>query len=216
MPLPMSLLAVTDQTFESEVLRSDLPVLVEFGAEWCGPCKTVAPELEALAKDLSGKAKIVTVDIEKCPMLAQALRVQSVPTFYVFAGGKPVDAGQGAMRKAQLQAMLEPHLPRAAGAVPPKQAAELLAKGQITFVDIREKDVFDRAHIKGAVNIPSETVLDQKAELLGLPAPAVLYCRTGKESQELAGRLAEAGSPVAFLEGGVLGWEAEGYRLERP
>lgn len=212
----MPLQVVTEQTFETEVLRSELPVLVEFGAEWCGPCKVTAPELEALSGELSGKAKIVTIDIDRSPMLAQALRVQSVPTFFVFVQGKPVDAAQGAMRRQQLHQLLEPHLPRAAGALTPKQAVELQKRAQIVFVDTREPEVFARAHIKGAVSFPLATLEERQAELMMLDAPAVLYCRTGKDTQELATRLAAAGAPVAFLEGGVLGWEAEGYRLERP
>ena len=78
-PRPMALKAVTERDFEQEVLASELPVLLEFGAEWCGPCKVVAPELEALSRELEGKAKVLTVDIDKSPMLARELGVQSVP-----------------------------------------------------------------------------------------------------------------------------------------
>ena len=74
---------VSEADFEREVLMSEQPVLVEFGAEWCGPCKTVAPELKALAQELQGKAKVVTVDIDRSPMLARQLGVQSVPTFHI-------------------------------------------------------------------------------------------------------------------------------------
>src|SRR5688572_32001149 len=94
----MALQTVTEQTFEKEVLRSEIPVLVEFGAEWCGPCKVVAPELAALAQELAGRAKVVAVDVDKSPMLAQALRIQSVPTFYVFKGGQPVEADRKSTR----------------------------------------------------------------------------------------------------------------------
>lgn len=206
---------VSEQTFEAEILREELPVLVEFGAEWCGPCKTVAPELEALKNELSGKAKIVQVDVDKSPQLAQALRIQSVPTFIVFHQGRPVDGRQGAIRKAEMRAMLEPFLPRAAGAVTPLEAAELAKQSQITFVDTREPEVFARAHIAGAVNFPLGTIRTQVADLHMLEAPPVLYCRTGKDTQALATELAASGVPVAYLEGGVLGWEAEGFRLAR-
>lgn len=211
----MSLQTVTEQTFEKEVLRSEIPVLVEFGAEWCGPCKVVAPELERLAQELAGRAKVVTVDVDRSPMLAQALRIQSVPTFYVFKGGQPVDAGQGAMKKAQLEALLSPHLPRKAGAVTAKEAATLLARGQITMVDTRPPEVYGRAHIKGALNFPLDTIESHLGDLNMLTTPAILYCRTGMETEALSAKLAQAGTPIAFLEGGVLGWEAEGYRLER-
>jgi thioredoxin 1 len=144
------------------------------------------------------------------------MRVQSVPMFVVFHGGRPVDAGQGAMPKAQLRALLEPFLPRAAGAITPIEAAELLKNGQVTPVDTRAAEVFARAHIQGAINLPIDTIEQHVADLLMLQAPALLYCRTGKESQETAAKLAAQGAPVAFLEGGVLGWEAEGFRLTRP
>lgn len=211
----MSLQTVTEQTFEKEVLRSEVPVLVEFGAEWCGPCKVVAPELALLAQEYAGRAKVVTVDVDRSPMLAQALRIQSVPTFYVFKGGQPVEAGQGAMKKAQLEALLTPHLPRKAGAVNAKEAAALLARGQIAMVDTRPPEVFGRAHIKGAINFPLDTVEQHLDDLNLLTMPAVLYCRAGKDTEALSAKLAQAGTPVAYLEGGVLSWEAEGYRLER-
>jgi thioredoxin 1 len=211
----MALQVVTEQTFENEVLRSEVPVLVEFGAEWCGPCKVVEPELAQLAQDLAGRAKVVTVDVDRSPMLAQALRIQSVPTFYVFKGGQPVEAGQGAMKKAALEALLTPHLPRKAGAVTAKEAATLLARGQIAMVDTRPPEVFARAHIKGALNFPLSTFESHLADLNLLAVPAVLYCRTGKETEALSAKLVQAGTPIAFLEGGVLGWEGEGYRLER-
>lgn len=206
---------VTEQTFEHEVLRAELPVLVEFGATWCGPCKTVAPELEALARELEGKARVLQVDIDKSPLLAQTMGIRSVPTFVVFQKGRPVDGRQGAIRKAELRALLEPFLPRAAGAILPAEVAELARQGQITLVDTRAPEVFGRAHIEGAVNIPLETLEGRLIEIQTLPAPPVLYCRTGKETQELVARLAEQGLPLAYLEGGVLGWEAEGHRLAR-
>lgn len=207
---------VTEQTFEQEVLLSELPVLVEFGADWCGPCKIVAPELQALSAELQGKAKVVQVDIDRSPRIAQAMRIQSVPTFVVFSGGQPVDAAQGALKKAQLRALLEPVLPRAAGAITAKEAAELLKRGQITPVDLRPAEVYGRTHIAGAVNFPAESLSEHLADLTLLPAPALLYCRTGKESQEKATELAGLGCPVAFLEGGILAWEGEGHRLTRP
>ncbi|HYQ29791.1 MAG TPA: thioredoxin domain-containing protein, partial [Polyangiaceae bacterium] len=71
MPLP----TVSERNFEQEVLLSEEPVLVEFGAEWCGPCKTMLPELMALAEELKGKAKVVTVDIDRSPMIARQLGV---------------------------------------------------------------------------------------------------------------------------------------------
>lgn len=212
----MALQNVTEHDFEREVLMSELPVLVEFGAEWCGPCKTVAPELAALSNELSGKAKIVAVDIDRSPLLARQLGVQSVPTFVVFHQGRPVGGKVGAMRRAQLREMLEPFLPRAEGALRPEEAVRLLRDGRISFVDTREPAVFQRAHLPGAVNLPITEINSRLAELHMLPGTPVVYCRSGDQTKELAQKLAEQGMPVAFLEGGVLAWEASGLPIERP
>jgi len=105
----MKLQQVTEQDFESEVLVSDIPVLVEFGATWCGPCKVVEPELQALAQEYAGRAKVVGVDIDQSPYLARQLGIQSVPTFLVFHQGRPVTGKAGALKKAQLAELLEKH-----------------------------------------------------------------------------------------------------------
>lgn len=207
---------VNEQTFEHEVMTAEVPVLVEFGATWCGPCKTVEPELKALELELQGKAKVVSVDIDKSPMLAQAMGVRSVPTFVVFHAGRPVDGRQGAIRKAEMLAMLERYLPRAQGALQPKEVDQLLTQKRIVMVDVRQPEVYSRSRIRGAINLPADQIEERLADLLTLPVPGVLYCRSGLESKELAEKLAQSGAPVAYLEGGVLGWETAGFRLERP
>lgn len=212
----MAVSTVTEQNFEQEVLMSELPVLLEFGAEWCGPCKTVAPELKALSEELSGKAKVVTVDIDRAPMLAREMGVQSVPTFVVFHQGRPADGRVGALRRAELRNMLEPFLPRAAGALKPEEVAQLIARRQISMVDTREPQVFARAHLPGAVNIPLEEITSRLAELHMLPGAPVLYCRSGDKTKEMTSELATQGLDVSFLEGGLLGWEAAGLPVERP
>jgi thioredoxin 1 len=206
---------VTERTFEQEVLMSELPVLLEFTAEWCGPCKTVAPELQALARELEGKAKVVTLDIDKSPMIPRQMGVQSVPTFVVFHGGRPVGGKVGALRKAELRGLLEPFLPRAEGAIRPEELVQLLKEGRVSLVDTREAAVFNRAHLPTAISLPLEEIESRLAELHMLPATPVLYCRAGDRTKDLAAKLAEQGLPVAFLEGGVLGWEAAGLKLER-
>src|SRR5262252_4498583 len=99
MPVPF----VTEQDFEREVIKSELPVLIDFTADWCAPCKTVAPEVEALARELEGKAKVVKIDIDKSKRIATMLRIQAVPTFIVFHRGRPVAADQGVLKRAQLR-----------------------------------------------------------------------------------------------------------------
>ncbi|MBI5536796.1 MAG: thioredoxin [Deltaproteobacteria bacterium] len=207
---------VDERSFEREILMSELPVLVEYTAAWCGPCKTIAPDVEAIARELQGKAKVVKVDVDKCQAIAQQLRIQSVPTFMVFAGGRPVAAKVGALRRAQMRQLLEPFLPRAEGAVKPAEALELHKQGKIVFVDTRDAPSFGRAHLPGAVNMPIAEIETRLAELHMMAGAPVLYCRSGKDTQPMAEKLAEAGVPVAFLEGGLLAWEAEGLGVERP
>src|SRR5580704_16404438 len=79
-PAAGSIPYVSEREFEGEVLRSELPVMIEFTADWCQPCKQIAPEVEAFAREMEGKAKVVKVDVDKSPVIAQQLRVQSVPT----------------------------------------------------------------------------------------------------------------------------------------
>jgi thioredoxin 1/putative thioredoxin len=206
---------VTERDFEQEVLRSELPVLIEFSAEWCQPCKAIAPEVEAFAREYAGKAKVVKVDIDRSPVIAQQLRIQSVPTFMVVAEGRIQDGVVGAIRKKKMQELVEPFLPRAAGALKPAEAAQLLAGGAVVPVDTRDAAAFGRAHLPRAVNMPLETIEERLAELHMLAGQPVLYCRAGDKAKELSEKMAAQGTPVAFLEGGMLAWEAEGLPIER-
>jgi len=212
----MAIPVIEERDFEREVLRSEQPVLVDFYADWCGPCKTMEPDVVALAHELNGKAKVVKVNIDRSKVLAQRLRIQSVPTTMVFQGGRVAAAEVGLLRKAQLRQMIEPFLPRAEGALRAVEVAQLLQQGQIALVDTREAPVFARTHLPGAVNIPLAEIPTRLAELHMLAGEPVLYCRGGDQSKELATRLAAEGTPIAFLDGGVLAWEAEGLPVERP
>lgn len=212
MPVPV----ISEQDFENEVLRSELPVLIDFYADWCGPCKTVSPEVEALSHELEGKAKFVKVNIDKSKRLATAMRIQAVPTLMVFFRGRPVAAEQGAIRKARMRDMLDPFLPRAEGAIKAMELAELLRRGGVVPVDTREAAAYGRAHIPGAIHMPLEEIESRLAELHMLPGEPVLYCRSGDKTKLLAENLAKQEVPVTFLETGFLGWEAEGLQIERP
>jgi thioredoxin len=212
MPLPV----IAEQDFEREVLRSELPVLIDFYADWCAPCKTVQPEVEALARELEGKAKVVKVDIDRSKRIATMLRVQAVPMFMVFHRGRPVAADQGVMKRGQLRELIEPFLPRAEGAVRAVELAQLIKQGQVVAVDTRDKQSYGRARIPGSSNMPIDEIEGRLAELHMLPGAPILYCRSGDKTKDLAQKLAESGVPVGFLEGGFLAWEAEGLPVERP
>jgi len=206
---------VTERDFEREVLQSELPVLIEFTADWCQPCKAIAPEVEAFARDHAGKVKVVKIDIDRSPIIAQQLRVQSVPTFMVVAEGRIQDAAVGAIRQAKMRELVDPFLPRAAGALKPAELAQLLTGGAVVPVDTRDAAAFARARLPAAVHMPLEEIESRLAELYMLQGQPVLYCRSGDRTKDLSERLAAGGTPVAFLEGGLLAWEAEGLPVQK-
>jgi thioredoxin len=207
---------VTEREFEREVLLSEIPVLVQFTADWCQPCKQIAPEVESFAKEVDGKVKVVRVDIDKSQILARQLRIQSVPTFMLFVDQRLGDAQVGALGKKQLRAMVEPFLPRSAGALKARELSELLKQGAVVAVDVRDEAAYNRAHLPGAKSLPIDQLESRLAELFMLPGQPVLYDRSGDKTKELAERMNESGTPVAFLEGGILAWEAEGLPVDRP
>jgi thioredoxin 1 len=99
--------SVTDATFTSEVLQSDVPVLVDFWAEWCAPCRKVEPLLNEIATEMAGKVEIVKLNIDENPETAMAYRVMSVPTLTLFKGGQPVQSVAGARPKGDLVRFIE-------------------------------------------------------------------------------------------------------------
>lgn len=208
--------SVTERDFEQQVLLSEIPVLVEFMLESSAQCQAMGPELEAFAAELNGKIQIVKCDIEKSPTLARQLRLQSVPTFMLFVDQKLGDAQVGVLSKKQLRAMVEPFLPRQEGALKARELAELLKQGAVTPVDIRDASAYGRAHLPTAKSLPLEEIETRLTELFMLPGQPVLYDRAGEKTKDLVERMAETGTPLAFLEGGILAWEAEGLPVERP
>ncbi len=98
---------VNDSNFESEVLKAELPVLVDFFADWCGPCKRVAPVVEGLAEELKGRAKVVKLNVEEAPATTEKYNVMSIPTFIVFKNGAAVNQHIGELSKDGLIRLIE-------------------------------------------------------------------------------------------------------------
>jgi len=101
---------ITDDQFESEVIKSSTPVLVDFWAEWCGPCKAIAPTLEEIAGDYDGRLKVVKVDVDENRQSATQYGIRSIPSLLLFKDGAEVDRIIGALPKQQLMEKIDGHL----------------------------------------------------------------------------------------------------------
>ncbi|MGB5696851.1 MAG: thioredoxin domain-containing protein [Polyangiales bacterium] len=211
----MAVQAVTDATFEAEVLRSELPVLVDLYADWCQPCKQLAPIVAQVAAELAGKIKVVKVDVDANPMVAQTFRAQSIPMLLVIAGGRVVQHHLGVLDKAGLLRLLEPVMPRSAAEVRPEELAAWVSQHKAVPVDIRDAASFGRFRIPSAIHIPASELAGRIKELQPFDGRIrVLYGRS-EEAKEWSEKLQADGVQVGFLSGGFLHWEAAGLEVER-
>lgn len=101
---------INEDQFDQAVTQSDMPVLVDFWAPWCGPCKALAPTLDELSNEYEGRARIVKINVDDNPNLASQFRIRSIPTMVIFKAGAPVDLLQGQMPKKDIAAALDRQL----------------------------------------------------------------------------------------------------------
>ena len=102
----MAVCQVTDQTFEEEVLKSDIPVLVDFWAAWCGPCRAIAPVIEELAEEYQGRLKVCKLNVDENPVTPGKYGIRAIPTLIFFKGGQPVESITGAVAKSTIEAVI--------------------------------------------------------------------------------------------------------------
>jgi thioredoxin 1 len=106
----MSVSHVTDGSFEQDVIQSQIPVLVDYWAEWCGPCKMIAPILEEVSRDYDGRVQVAKLDVDRNSEMATRYGIRGIPTLMLFKGGQVVATKVGALSKSQLAQFLDSHL----------------------------------------------------------------------------------------------------------
>lgn len=147
--VPADLIKDSDQTkFAKDVIEASrtVPVIVDFWAPWCGPCKTLQPMIEKIVKEAKGAVKLVKIDIDKNQMLAQQLRIQSIPAVYAFFGGRPVDGFMGAQPESQVKAFVD-KLIQASGGAAGGAGAEIAELLEHAKTAVAENDMETAAQI---------------------------------------------------------------------
>jgi|LNFM01.1.fsa_nt_gb thioredoxin len=212
---------VTEATFEQEVLRSEIPVLIDLYADWCAPCRTLSPRVEAVAREYAGRLKVVKINTDESPRIAKAFRVQSIPMLVLIAEGRPVGMLQGAVPKEDIVKLVDEHV---GGSVGPggiqnlkaPELAQLIKERRVLVVDVREAAPYQRAHIPTAVHAPLSDLESKLAELAVYRRPIIVYDRSyGDDAKKALEVLTANRVPSAALEGGLLAWESEGFDIER-
>jgi thioredoxin 1 len=217
----MAVQAITDETFESLLMDTELPIFLDFYADWCGPCKALAPVVDKLSEKYVGQMVFGKIDVERNPGVAQMFRVQSIPTLAFIKDRRVVDVVTGALPAAELEERIQRLTgpPRAASGPQmwdPKKAKLSLEGGIAQAVDLRGAAEFGRCRIPGAIHAPAEALAEHLDALGAIGRRVVFYARTSEGAREAAEQASAAGLSAAWIEGGLLAWETEMYPVERP
>jgi len=172
----------TTETFMKEVVEDSVqrPVIVDFWAPWCGPCKALTPALEKTVKAAAGQVKLVKVNIDENPEIAQQMRIQSIPAVYAFAGGRPVDGFVGAQPESQVKQFVERLVQAMGGAIGPTASEELVELAQAAH---------DSGDFGGALELYAQA-LEQDPEMLAARV-GLASCYLELEETEAAETLLE-------------------------
>jgi rhodanese-related sulfurtransferase len=212
----MAVQSVTAATFRREVLESELPVLVELAADWSAPSKQLGPRVDDVAREFEGRLKVVRVNVDQSPELAQAFNARNVPVLVMIVNGRPAKSAPGLLSKKEILDLVEPFLPGAEDEVPAKELPALMKARRVTVIDIRDAAVFERAHIPGARSVPAVNVATSVQTLAMERKPVVVYDRaSGDEAKKAMETITGMGLPAVILKGGFLAWESEGFDIER-
>lgn len=218
----MAVVQVTDATFEAEVLRSPIPVVVDLYADWCGPCKAVAPVLEALSGEHAGRVKYVKIDVERNPAIAQAFRVQSIPMFAFVRDGKVAHVEVGALDRdafveivGQLTDLTAAPTPAAVETWDAKRVKQAIDQNTARAADLRAAVDHARARLPGAISLPLADAESRLDELQPRDVRWVFYARSQDGVQDFANKAAAVGIRAVVLEGGMFGWELADMPIER-